>query len=301
MEEILLGFASKALNLDGEQLSSLLYKADGEGKPTKDYNENALPELLRLHAAHIDTVRGKVDDKAAFDRGHGAGKKEALEKFEKEVRQAFGIETDAKGLDLVRFAASSFAKNETSPDKIKLPPEFLAAESRWRDEMQKSVGEWQGKYKELEGMTARQRKLSEYMPKIEAQFSSLNPVLPTAPDAAAFQKQQFLAAFETFDFVSESGKDYVIKDGKRLENAQGHPLTLAEVVRGEAAKRFDFAVQNDKGAAANRNTGTPGETGSGATKFENHAAYLAAWQAEKDPAERVKLTKAWQEIADTTA
>lgn len=299
MEEILMGFVSKALNLDSEQLSGLLYKPDGEGKPTQELNENALQQLLDTHAKHIETVKGKgVDEKTIFDRGHAAGKKDSLEKFERQIKEAFGIQADVQGIDLVKVAASTFAKSETSADKIKLHPEYLAAEAAWQSQLTQKVGEWESKYQQLEQTVTKEKTFAQYMPKIDTAFTKLNPVLPSNPEAATYQRNQFFNDFKAYDFLTEGGKDYVIKDGKRLENAQGHPLTLDEVVRANAAMRFDFAVQSDKGAAGNRNGDAPGASGQGSSdsqKFANYEAYQKAWQAEQDPVKRVEMTKAWKE------
>lgn len=298
MEEILMGFVSKALNLEGEQLVGLLYKPDSEGKPTKDLNENALQQLLDTHAKHIEAVKGKgVDEKTIFDRGHAAGKKDSLEKFERQIKEAFGIQADVQGIDLVKVAASTFLKSETSADKIKVHPEYLAAEAAWQSQLTQKVGEWESKYQQLEQTVTKEKTFAQYMPKIDTAFAKLSPVLPSNPEAATYQRNQFFNDFKAYDFLSEGGKDYVIKDGKRLENAQGHPLTLDEVVRMNAAMRFDFAVQSDRGAAGNKNGDAPGASGQGSSdsqKFDNYEAYQQAWQAEQDPVKRVEMTRAWK-------
>lgn len=298
MEEILMGFVSKALNLEGEQLVGLLYKPDSEGKPTKDLNENALQQLLDTHAKHIEAVKGKgVDEKTIFDRGHAAGKKDSLEKFERQIKEAFGIQADVQGIDLVKVAASTFLKSETSADKIKVHPEYLAAEAAWQSQLTQKVGEWESKYQQLEQTVTKEKTFAQYMPKIDTAFAKLNPVLPSNPEAATYQRNQFFNDFKAYDFLTEGGKDYVIKDGKRLENAQGHPLTLDEVVRINAAMRFDFAVQSDRGAAGNKNGDAPGASGQGSSdsqKFANYEAYQQAWQAEQDPVKRVEMTMAWK-------
>lgn len=297
MEEILMGFVSKALNLEGEQLVGLLYKPDSEGKPTKDLNENALQQLLDTHAKHIEAVKGKgVDEKTIFDRGHAAGKKDSLEKFERQIKEAFGIQADVQGIDLVKVAASTFLKSETSADKIKVHPEYLAAEAAWQSQLTQKVGEWESKYQQLEQTVTKEKTFAQYMPKIDTAFAKLNPVLPSNPEAATYQRNQFFNDFKAYDFLSEGGKDYVIKDGKRLENAQGHPLTLDEVVRINAAMRFDFAVQSDRGAAGNKNGDAPGASGQGSSdsqKFANREAFLAAYQAEGDGIKRAEIVKAW--------
>lgn len=298
MEEILLGFVSKALNLEGEQLAGLLYKPDGEGKPTKDLNENALQQLLDTHAKHIETVRGKgVDEKTVFDRGHAAGKKDSLEKFERQIKEAFGIQADVQGIDLVKVAASTFLKSETSADKIKVHPEYLAAEAAWQSQLTQKVGEWESKYQQLEQTVTKEKTFAQYLPKIDSAFSKLNAVLPTRPEAAAFHRKEFFDTFKAYDFITENGRDYVIKDGKRVENAQGHPRTLEDIVTEHAAMRFDFAVQSDKGAAGNKNGDAPGASGQGSSdsqKFANYEAYQQAWQAEQDPVKRVEMTMAWK-------
>lgn len=297
MEEILMGFVSKALNLEGEQLVGLLYKPDSEGKPTKDLNENALQQLLDTHAKHIEAVKGKgVDEKTIFDRGHAAGKKDSLEKFERQIKEAFGIQADVQGIDLVKVAASTFLKSETSADKIKVHPEYLAAEAAWQSQLTQKVGEWESKYQQLEQTVTKEKTFAQYMPKIDTAFAKLNPVLPSNPEAATYQRNQFFNDFKAYDFLTEGGKDYVIKDGKRLENAQGHPLTLDEVVRINAAMRFDFAVQSDRGAAGNKNGDAPGASGQGSSdsqKFANREAFLAAYQAEGDGIKRAEIVKAW--------
>jgi hypothetical protein len=57
LEDILVGFATKALKVDAAKVRQLLYKLGDDGSATDQISENALAELLNLDKTRIDGLR----------------------------------------------------------------------------------------------------------------------------------------------------------------------------------------------------------------------------------------------------
>ena len=94
MKDIFLGFLSKSLNIDNEQLADLLYKKSDDGTLTDDVNENALQTLLQLDAERVQKL--KPNTKEYFDNGYKKGQSEVASQWEKRLREKFGIDPDGQ-------------------------------------------------------------------------------------------------------------------------------------------------------------------------------------------------------------
>lgn len=296
MKEIFLGYLSKALNLDVEQIAALLYKTADDGKLTEELQENALQNLLGANAKHVATLKGSgTDGKARFDEGHSAGKKEALEKLEKQIREAFKIESKSQGIDLVKEVAAAAANIEADAEKVKLNPVFLARERELQDELLEKTRQYEGEVSALKTQYEREKRVAAQRPEIERIFSELAPVLPSNPTAASNQRSQFLASFDGYDYEKMPDGSVLVKtpDGKRVENAQGHPVRLADLVRDAAAQRFDLAVQEGKGNAGNGGKAASGQSSGTTLTFRDETDFAQKYRAEPDTKKRVEMADAW--------
>ena len=296
MREFFLEVLGKTLNMPTDKLSSLIFKTDADGTATDEIAETAQQAVTQALAAHISSVKGSGDGKAAFDKGHAAGMKDALSKLEGEIKTEFGLESTEKGLALVKDAAAKAAKANLADDAVKLHPLYIAKEreaqtvaENLKAEHAKQVESIRGEYSKKERFTTAQEKILQI-------FEQLKPVLPANPVAAATMRREFAAKFSEYDFdIQSDGSIIVTKDGKRVENNLGHARTLDDLVKAEAEIRFDFQVQDAKGASGNDNAGgKPAGSAASPQNFKDLADFTEKYNAEPDPAKRAELGVAWE-------
>ena len=294
MREFFIEVLGKTLNMPADKVAALVFKTAEDGTATDEIAEGASQAVTTALAAHIASVKGTGGGKADFDKGHAAGMKDALSKLEGEIKAEFGIESGERGLALVKDAAAKAAKASLDNDAVKLHPLYIAKEreaqaiaENLKAEHAKEVESIRGEYSKKERFTTAQEKILQI-------FEGLKPVLPTNPTAAATMRREFAQKFSDYDFdIQSDGSIIVTKDGKRVENNLGHARTLDDLVKAEAEIRFDFQVQDAKGASGNDNAGNK-PAGSAAPIYKNLAEFTDAYNAETDPNKRADIGAAWE-------
>lgn len=119
----------------------------------------------------------------------------------------------------------------------------------------------------------------------------MRPVLPTNPTAAAVARQEFIEKFQSYDYeITPEGKIVVMKDGKRVEDQHGHAVDLARLVKQETERRFDLAVQDNKGNAGNADK----HQAPGNMRFKDEAEYQEKFFSATKPEERKAIAQAWE-------
>lgn len=287
MKDILLGFLSRTLNRPVDEVARLVYKV-ADDQITDEPNEDALQVLLNLDAERVSGLKGPD----RFDEGHKAGKSEALLQLEKKLRAQHSIQDpELKGLDLINAIVAKAAKAEGDVDKIKTSEHYLALERQMREQLEATENDWKTKYADLEIRQAKQERWMSTAAQVEQHFAELGIVLPTNPTAAARQKADFLTLIkEGYDFQVVDGQTVILdRDGKRVENAQRHPLGVKELVAQLAAERFDFAAQQPAGNAGNGDEGAGGNAGNGFQKPKNRQEALDRFYSSNDANERSAL------------
>ena len=296
MKDFFLEVLGKTLNMPADKVAALVFKTADDGTATDEIAETAQQAVTTALAQHIATVKGSGGGKADFDKGHAAGMKDALSKLEGEIKTEFGLESTEKGLALVKDAAAKAAKANLADDAVKLHPLYIAKEreaqtvaENLKAEHAKQVESIRGEYSKKERFTTAQEKILQI-------FEQLKPVLPANPVAAATMRREFAAKFSEYDFdIQSDGSIIVTKDGKRVENNLGHARTLDDLVKAEAEIRFDFQVQDAKGASGNDNAGgKPAGSAANPQTFKDLADFTEKYNAETDPAKRAELGVAWE-------
>jgi len=292
-------FAVKALNLTDEQFAEIVY-SDAEHTTIKD---NAIQELLRLDAERVTKLKSasKDDLTKTYDKGYQKAQAESLSKFETNLKEQFGVaESTSQGIDLVKEIIAKISKDTNlDDDKVKLHPLYVQLEKKLgseyvaKAEYEKVVGEFDG-YKN----NIQKNEILSTVVNIDAvrEFRSLNPVLSVDPVRAINQENAFLNTLKTFEYEKQADGNHIIKvDGKRLENAQGHPIPFKEFIKQQAELSFDFKVQGDKGNGGNNNAS--GGAGAGKSfSFKTKEEYLKAQATESDPQVKVAMMHYWNEM-----
>lgn len=293
MKEQFLGYLSKTLNLDNEQLADLLYKKSDDGTLTDEIAENALSELLRLDAERVQKL--KPNTKEYFDNGYKKAQSEVSERWEKTLREKFGIEQqDLKGDAIVDAILSRQSDGGMKPEKVKMHPEYLALEAAMRRQEAELKEQYAAEVEKVKSEFTREQTWQSVSKEIKNTVMGLNPILPGDAAKADRMLSLFLEQnFRGYEYAPDGNGGFVVmKDGQRVENQHGHVKALQDLAREAAEMYFDFNVQKPAGNAGNSGAGG-GATNTLSIKTE--ADYYAARAAAAgDPAKLKAVSEAWR-------
>jgi hypothetical protein len=272
--------AVKVFGMTDDEVQSLFDKTDEGEKLKKD----AVAILARRDQERLKRIKEehKAELTEKYDSGYSEAKKKERQKFEDEIRQAFGVESKSFGIDLVKEVVSH---NKPSDD-VKKHPEYLALERKLtgeyvpKTELEKVINEFDSFKQNVE----RSQVISRVKNDAKAIFHSLNPILPKDPKKASNQEADFLAKLEGYDFqVQDDGNHLILKEGKRLENENMNPVAFSDLVKDLTLRYFDVAEQQPKGnSGASPDVAAP-------TRFTNKDEFMRAYQKEADPKKRVAM------------
>lgn len=300
MKELITAFLAKTLNMAPESVAELLYKKSDDGATlTEEIQEDALNALLKLDSERVGKL--KPDTKTLFDNGYKKAQAEVSEKWEKMIREKFGIEADVTGEDLVMTAHQMASKPpKQADDQVKAHPLYLQLEKKYQADLEAAKSEGQKALEEFKTGVERRNRLSAVQQEARKYLLSRKPVLSSDATKQENQIGLFLQQFEGYDFEPlKDGGFLPMKDGKRIENEHGHPVDLKTLADKVADSYFDFQVQDAKGNGGNGNPPGGAGTGSGkapASEEELWRAYNAAQTQEEKNAVMTAYEKAHGEI-----
>ena len=105
-KQTITAFIGKTLNLPAEEVAAL-FKADGD---EETFSETALDSLLKHDATRVQTFTSKNQE--FFDNGFKKAQKEALTKFEKDIKEKYNVSEDKQGLDLIESVVMAKIKSQ---------------------------------------------------------------------------------------------------------------------------------------------------------------------------------------------
>ena len=290
MKDVFLAFLGKTLNQPAESLAELLFKKSDDNILTDELSENALPELLRLDAERIQRV--KPNTKEFFDNGYGKGKSETAAAFEKLMREKFGVDAEGKlqGEAIIDAVKAAAAGEGMKPDKVKTTPDYLALEAEMRKQIQDIKDQHAAELAQIQEGATREKTWSEVYADIVRTVKAderLNQEVITDPMLGLFASE-----FRNYDYQREGENFLPMKDGQRVENAQGYARMLSELVSERAVQVFPTQKQPAAGNAGNVNNGQ----GKAAvhTRFKDESDYLLQYNTEPDFDKKKAMYAAWE-------
>lgn len=253
--------------------------------------------LIELDAQRIKALKEahKSDLTRMHDEGYNKGKGESLTKYEARLKEELGVQTDAKGIDLIKELIAKNSKNEIDEEKIKLHPRYIELEKKLNNEFipRNEYEKVKAEFDQYKDQIEKANTYSAVKQDAVKVFRSLKPVLSKDPVKATNQELDFVNKLIQYEYEVQSDGNHIIKQGgKRLETANGYPVSFADFVKSEAMKFFDFEVQDPKGNAGNNNSGG----GLNVVLPKSEKEYLTMLATEPDPAKAVALMKAWEQM-----
>lgn len=291
MNELLESLVGKTLNLPKEQLAGILYEPDGT-----TLKADAIEKLVEIDAQRIKSIKDahKEDLTRMHDEGYSKGKGESLSKWEKQIKEELGLETDTKGIDLIKEAIAKNSKVEMDEEKIKLHPKYLELERKLNNEYlpKAEYDKVKAEFDEFKQQIEVTKVNSVVKQDAVRVFRSLKPVLSKDPVKSTNQETDFVNKLTQFEYELQNDGNHVIKiGGKRLETANGYPISFADFVKSEASKYYDFEQQDQRGNAGNADSDGSG----GNIMFpQSEREFLEMLANETDPAKAVALNNAWK-------
>jgi uncharacterized membrane protein YheB (UPF0754 family) len=294
--EFVTTLVGKTLNTPAAEAASLLFeiKEDGSG----DLKDTALQALLDKDSARIQKI--KDEGKTLFDNGYKKAQGEALTKFEKDLKEKFGITTDKQGVELIELVVTEKLKSqggELDDEKIKRSSAYLAMVDKLTKEKADAVKAETDKFNELQTSIQRESTFSEISKAAEKIINELNPILPESKEKANAQINRLIKELGSeYSFEIKDGKTIVLKDGKVLEDKHGHMVDFKEIVKSKASEVWDFKQGQQRQSAGNNNNA--GGNGDGNKGYagpipKNADEYMEMIKSAPDDATKQEITKVW--------
>ena len=268
--ELLLAYLGVTLNLSPDSIAESLYKKSDDGTQTDEIQEGALEALKSLDKERITKI--KPDTKTFFDNGYKKAQVEISEKYEKMIREKTGVDdNDLKGEELLLAGLEKVAKPKLEDDKVKLHPLFISREKELLKLAEDLKAEGVNALEEFKSQQVKAQRIQLAQGKAKDILLSMKPVLEEDQRIADRRIKNFLNEFSNLEYEDVNGELVPIKDGKRLENDQFHPVSFDKLVKDLAADNFLFQVQDPKGNGGNQNQ--PGQ---------QRTAPVGKWANQKD-------------------
>ena len=279
--------ASKYFNKTDEELTALLYEDDGDGN--LKLRENAADVLIGLDAKRIERIKDEASKGATekFDQGYQKAQKDVLSKFEKDLRDKYGVESNKTGIDLIDDIIGTASKGgEITEDTLKTHPLFLRLENETKKEYDARIKEVKEEFDSYKENVEREKSMSAVKNKARAAFLSLNPVLSEDKAKAENQIAMFLEGLKPFGYIPDNDTFIITENDKRKEDGHGNPLSFDNFIKQQAEKTFDFKVQDRRQSPGNM----PG-TGVIKTKVtkKEYSELVARYEREGDYESMSKL------------
>ena len=269
MKTIITGLLSKAYNFDNGKIAELF--KDGETELSEEQQKEILQKLLDEDAKRVEAIKKSVDTKPAFQDGFKKAQGEILTKFEKDLKEKFGLESDKMGLELVEELVSKKSEGgqsgELTEDAIKRSKVFQDMESNLKKQITTVKTEYETKINEIQDGYKAEKTFSNVSQKALQIFNGLNPILPQNKTVADNQVKFFVNTLKDFKFDVQDERIVVMdKDGKVLEDGHGNSRSFEDIVKETASGLFEFKANNGGSGSGN---GGQGQGGSGSSYAGN--------------------------------
>ena len=263
---ILKGLLSKAYKMDDGKIAELF---DAENAT----DESIAAALLAEDTQRVSLLKKQnADNKDSFNQGYAKATKEQRAAFEKEIKEAFELDSDTTGIDLInevitaKAPAGGKGAAEITDDDVKKHTVYQTMERNFKKQLKEANDAHTAKVEELEKGFKRNETFYGVREKADAFLAALKPILPKSANVATTIKNQFFNELKGYDYEQQAdGSLIVTKDGKVLEDAHGHTKSFEDVVKGLASNYFEFEANNGGANAGNENNGAQGGAGAART------------------------------------
>jgi len=300
LKTLITGFFGKTLNLTADEVATLLFENVDEGTIKTD----ALDNLLNKDTSRIQKFK---DERQVYhDNGYKKAQKEALTKLETEIKDAFEISSEAKGIELIQEIVNTKVSSTEgmAEEKVKVHPTYTKAINELNKKIKETEGVWKDKYDAREKDLSKQNAFQGVKSKAKSILENLKPILPSDNTKAEKQLTWFFQELGQFEFDDQDGTILILKDGKLLEDGHGNRINFDSFIKDKASSIWDFQQGTAKSGTGNGKDGKalpPNNNGGSSTiKAPKDKTEFARMIAEaKTPEERVEISDVWEKAQAT--
>lgn len=294
LKKFLVGLLGSTLKMPEDEVASLL----NEDEKLKDaleadtIKDTALDVVSKKNADHIAALKAKEQEN--WDNKHGKLKKEILNSYEKEIREEYGIDSDAKGKELIKKIVE-LNKGDGSIDeaKVKAHPVYQQLIEFNKGEVQKVKDAEKKKYDQKVLELQRVEINSQVRGKFDPVIDSLKPKFEEDQTIARNQRDRIhneaLGAFD-WSIVEGANEPIPLKKGttERATDPHGHDLDVKSVLQNITSKYHVLGFEGG-GSPTPRNNGSGGAgAGSGdnpyGKRIKDYETYKSVLsEISKDP------------------
>lgn len=256
---ILTGLLSTAFKLDNGQIVELL---QDDNQETTD--DAVLQLLLTQDQERVKKLLGA--DTGKFQEGYKKGKKESLEELEKAARDAYKIESEKTGLELIKEIVAENAKaagkkGEITEDDVKKHEAYLALDRKYKDDMKAKDDEYTSKINEFETKRKQDEVRNTVIAKAKTILNELEPELPSDETVKQNQLNWFFDGLANGKYeVKDTGQVVLLDDEGRVRvDLHGNILEFKDHVKEKATSHFVFKTGNGGQSPQNQGKGVTGE------------------------------------------
>ena len=292
MNQEVIAFLAKSYNREESGVASL-FNEDGSLK------ENAISQLESWDKDRIKALREK--DQRDFNAGYGKGVRETATKFEKELKEKSGIETELTGSELIDEVLTSKSTSKNAPatltdDDVKKHPTYLSLEKKAKAELKAAIEAGEKKFNDYTAEQAKEKVFAQVADDALAHVMSLKPILPA--DAAKAKRRLTVDVVEPLKQYNweKVGDEWLAldKDGKRIDDDHGHPLKFKDLVHKTAAQSLDFAEFEERSSTNSGVNQTKPKATFVPKNEEEYRSYLAKpANTDEEKAAKAQVVRDW--------
>ena len=235
----------KLFKITPEDLSSL-YNDDGD---LTDFSA-----VTKLDSERIQRFTTEKNDQ------YKRGIKESAVKFERDIKEKYGVESELLGIDLVDHVINERVSEAKSSESIKEHPEFLKARSEWVREQKARDKEWEKKLSDKDIEFERAKTFDFVKSKADSILGELKPLFPSNPVVASNIKNLFFSELEKGNYRRQDEDILVFdKDNNPIKDTHGYPKTFNDFTKDIADKFFEYQTAEPRSSAGNTEPRKPGQ------------------------------------------
>lgn len=295
----------KTLNISQTEAASLLF--DIKDDESGELKATALQTLLDKDKIRVQTF--KDDATKAHDKGYQKAQAEALTKFEKDLKDKYGLTSDKQGIELIEQVVMEKLKADPNAnqdeEKIKRSKVYLDMVDRLTKEKTSALEVETKKFNDLQTSIQKESTFKTFSETVsDYVMKELMPILPEGKTAegkskADIQLQKFIRDLSSeYEIEIRDGKILLAKDGKLLEDLHGRPLDLKDVTKAKASEVWDFKEGEARTGTGNSNNNGSAATGGTDKGYKgpipkSETEYLDMVKKAPDDKTKQEITKVW--------
>ena len=265
-EVILTEVLKKTFDWSDDDVQANLFE-DKDGK--KEFKSDAVDVILNKQIDKLNSIKNshkeeltKIHD-IGYTKALSESKKKVLSEIETEFEKKYNHKIDGNFMDSIDSFIASISKDKggkVTDEDIKKHPAFNKLEQEYlkTKEIADKLAGVENDFNSFKSNVEKNNKLSKVKKQAILNLNNLNPVLPEDNVKKEKWINTYLSEFNNFeDFLIDENDNIigVVKDGKRVEDALGNPLSFNKLSKSIADNYFDYKVQDPKGSTGNKNDG----------------------------------------------